>query len=241
MKYSCAVILMAAFACQADDAAIAAALAESGAALSAKGHTQQARDFLYRALATDETCASALFELGKIEDAAGNKSLSAEFFQRCLLYMKDATKRSAAESRLRVLDPAGFKLQSAMDEYARGLEVISKRHPDQITAEVLAGRVSAMQMNQFLPESKMPKLAAPPKPPDSPFDPVGKWKKSTNSILTIRANHTLDMTNVTGTWKISGNTLTIVYDKFWGTTTCVFTGPDGFTEGPSTYTRIKGK
>src|SRR5438105_2761103 len=78
------------------DRAAADSLAMSGTVMAGKGNTAQARELFYKALANDETCPDAIFELAKIFDKENNASAASDFYQRAsLLYAQESKPATA--------------------------------------------------------------------------------------------------------------------------------------------------
>lgn len=238
MKILVVILLALPCMCVASDADIALAMASTGTALASKGDSIKAREVLYRALICDPRCESALFELARIEDGSGDKNSAAELYRRYIPVSTNPAHRSMAESRLAELNPFALKLLGAWSEYINGLKSISDRHPDILTAEACGRRIDRLRLVDRFPLNKtvvsMHALAE-----KSTFNPVGRWRKSTSSIMTFKPDHTLEMIGVTGTWKLDGDSLIISYDRLWGRWVCIVKNSDTFIENGLTYIRIK--
>ncbi len=144
----------------AGDAALAEALAATGVAYVSKGNVVAARDHFYRALVHDESCGTALFELGRLADKDGDRTLAAIFYARAIPGLADAS-RAIAEARIKTLNPHAAKLTAAIDDYARGLEGLVKSHPDKHVLDEAVQRSVDLNMSRILPSSRMPKLKLP--------------------------------------------------------------------------------
>lgn len=125
----------------------AEALAIAGAAAASKGKIDVAEGLLYRALTKDQNCATALYELGKIEH--GRKSSVAFDFLRKAMPMLEAEGKSAAvaDAKRRLSsDPVSAALQSAMDAYSADLKKIAVKC-DAMTASEIQDRSDAFKLN----------------------------------------------------------------------------------------------
>src|SRR5689334_3435531 len=91
--------------------ALADSLAATGATLAAKGNTAAAKEMFYKALANDQSCPDAIFELAKIFDKENNLAAASDFYQRASLLMgqenkpNTSAKRTEADRRVRALNP----------------------------------------------------------------------------------------------------------------------------------------
>lgn len=143
---------------------LADGLAAAGAVNLTKGNTALAKDLFYKALAHDDTCPDALFELAKIVDKEGDASTAGDLFQRAALnYAQDnkptnAAKRAEAEKRAHTLNPAAAKLCVLFEEYATDLDKIVKKLPDALTEASALERVNELQLPAVLPPDKLPKF-----------------------------------------------------------------------------------
>lgn len=137
-------------ACSDSDADLAAALAETGAIHAVKGHPEQAKDALYRALAYDMTCGVALFELAKIADKEGDLKTAGELYRRSLGCLPSGSAKSQAESRYMTLNPIAGKMALLFKDYARSLEVLSKTHTDEATLSGCNERIRILKENSFI-------------------------------------------------------------------------------------------
>src|SRR4051812_9213992 len=119
----------------ASDSDLANALAEAGALHATKGHTEQARDSIYRALVYDKECSIALFELAKIEEKEGDKKYAITLYIRALPGLTNS-RRDVAETKIKFASPIAAKASAIMEEYARGLDRIIQSKPDPAVAEI---------------------------------------------------------------------------------------------------------
>jgi len=172
---------------------LADGLAAAGEATALKGNTAQAKDLFYRALAHDENCPDALFELAKIVDKDGDATTASELYQHAALIFAQENKpgtgpkRAEAEKRVRALNPVAAKLDAAFEEYGQDLDKIVKKLPDPLTEVSAEERVNELQLPTILPPDKLPKFFAaaqagqtasgttdkkqPPAPTDNGNDP----------------------------------------------------------------------
>ncbi len=186
MRFKLAVLVLAAsamgFGVGAAERNLADALAAAGAATAAKGNTSQAKDLLYTALAHDENCPDALFELARIVDKEGDAATAGDLYQHAALVLAQegkpaATgKRAEAEKRARVLSPIAMKLSAAFEDYASDLDKVVKKLPDPLTESTAQDLVNDLQLASILPPEKLPKFysatpaAQPAKPASSTAD-----------------------------------------------------------------------
>ena len=64
------------------DKDLAAALASGAAKLASESKNEKAKEMCFKALANDEDCAEALFELGKLYEKEGQSIAAADFLVR---------------------------------------------------------------------------------------------------------------------------------------------------------------
>ncbi len=145
----------------ASDTDLANALAAAGTAQVAKGNTEQAKDMFYRALAYDEACGEALYELARLAERDGDKALAGTLYARSVPNLKDATKRALAEAKTKILNPLAAKVTTSFDEYARGLENVVRRNADKVTFESATQRIGTNELARFLAADKMPRIRMP--------------------------------------------------------------------------------
>ncbi len=150
----------------ASDRAAADSLAMSGTTLSAKGNTAQAKEMFYKALANDETCPDAIFELAKIFDKENNTAAASDFYQRASLLMAQenkpttVAKRAEADKRVKALNPFAPRVSGLFEDYAQDLDRLTKKVPDSVTQEAAFARVGELKMASVLAPDKMPKFYA---------------------------------------------------------------------------------
>ena len=83
----------------AGERALADSLAATASTLAAKGNTAAAKEMFYKALANDENCPDAIFELAKIFDKENNTAAASDFYQRASLLMAQENKTSTTAKR----------------------------------------------------------------------------------------------------------------------------------------------
>jgi len=211
---------------------LAAALAASAAKLVAAGKTDKARDLCFRALANDEDCAEALFELGKMFEKEGRSIAAGDFLLRAgRQFAKEeasnptfGSKRLDAERRAKTLNPYGMRITSLMTDYALELGQIAKKVPDSLTQEELADRVAALQLASVVPADKLQwaeKLMAPKQPAKpatadeerrSRFVPIKQEAATSVPPDVERTLKTAGWTTITGAWKKKADNLYEVTD-----------------------------
>jgi tetratricopeptide (TPR) repeat protein len=202
------------FSLLADDPVLAEALAATGATYAARGDTDKAKDALYRALANDQNCATAMFELAKIADKEGDKTTASDLFTKCYGRLKDTAKQAHCESRLKALNPYAIQLNVILSEYKSGLKFVEKTYP---TAMVLFE--AKERLSRFDGEIKTERNDIAVQ-----FDPVGQWQRDDSfSLLTFKKDNTVffepkGSAASTGKWTLSGNLITISFT--WGTSHC---------------------
>jgi tetratricopeptide (TPR) repeat protein len=163
----------------ADDFQEADGLAATGSALLSAGKTEKAKQMFYKALVYDGACATALYELGKLFGAEGDKIHAADFLNKAVIELskgqtehKDyAAKRLDAVENLKKLNPLAMDYESLIADYAQQLVWTNKKYPgNAVTSEGVASRVTAMHLAELLPKEKLAGLKALPPPPPK-FDP----------------------------------------------------------------------
>lgn len=195
-----ALIFVGAVALRAADRNLADGLATAGTAFAAKGNLTQAKDMFYKALAYDEECPDALFELAKIFDKEGSPH-ACDFYQRAALnYAQDnkpanAVKRAEAERRIKVLNPSAPRLTAVFEEYAQELDRLVKKSKDNLTIDAASARAEELKLSTVLVPEKMPKfLAAAQKPAASSGPPTATPPEVERELKA------LGWTTITGVW-----------------------------------------
>ena len=153
----------------APDRETAAAYAASAAKLATDGKPEKAKELCYAALAQDENCPEALYELGKIFEKDGNSITAADFLVRAGREFGKgeganpalSTKRLDAERRVQNLNPYAMRLATTFAEYTAELNAITKKSPDTFTLEEACDRVDALKLRAMLPPDKAPKFDRP--------------------------------------------------------------------------------
>ena len=158
------------------DKETAAAYAHGAAKAVSDGKTELARDICYKALAQDEDCPEALYELGKIFEKDGNTVSAADFLVRASrelgkqegAHPEFASKRLDAETRIKRLNEYAAHFTSLLADYTMELNTITKKSPDALTVEEACDRADALNLREVLPPEKGPKFeraatAPPPK------------------------------------------------------------------------------
>ncbi|HEY3325496.1 MAG TPA: hypothetical protein VGP72_33900 [Planctomycetota bacterium] len=220
-------VLVLAIACSfvaAEDRIVAAAMAQAAAKLAGDGKSEKARDICFKALANDENCPEALYELGKIYEKDGSLVAAADFFVRAsreLARQEAATpafasKRSDADARIKRLNPYAARLSSLMTDYAQELAAATKKSSDSFTMESVTDRVTSLNLADYVPPEKMPPTHKPePKATAStpkrsvddedgpvPYRRTPKKEVVNNVPLDVeRALKADGWDKITGTWK----------------------------------------
>ena len=159
------VLLLMSVASRAEDRVLANALAAAGAAHAAKGNTAQAKEMFFKALANDDACPDAVFELAKIFDKEGSSS-AGDFYQRASVLLAqdakpaNAAKRSEALARVKALNPFAPRFSSVFEDYSQELDKIVKKNNDTLTQESALEQVNALKLSSILAPDKMPKFYA---------------------------------------------------------------------------------
>src|ERR1043165_197922 len=150
----------------ASERALADSLAATASTLAVKGNTAAAKDMFYKALANDENCPDAIFELAKIFDKENNLAAASDFYQRAsLIYAQEnkpatTAKRAEADKRLRALNPFAPRLGTLFEEYAQDLDKLVKKVPDTVTQDSALARVNELKLPSVLTPEKLPKFYA---------------------------------------------------------------------------------
>ena len=209
------------FSARAADRQLAEAFAASAAKLAGEGKADKAKDLCYKALANDEDCPEALFELGKLFEKENNLTAAADFFVRAAReFGKEeaakpafVSKRLEAESRSKKLNPFSARFSSAMADYSAELNMITKKSTDAFTLEEACDRADSLKLRAILPPDKAPKFERPTvaaKPEKkAPEDEISKFvsrlkkPEPVNSITpdVERALKAGGWEKITGTWK----------------------------------------
>src|SRR5258706_4312774 len=101
-----ALVSLFVFSVSGGERALADSLAATASTLAAKGNTAAAKEMFYKALANDENCPDAIFELAKLFDKENNPAAASDFYQRAsLIYSQEnkpatTAKRAEADKRL---------------------------------------------------------------------------------------------------------------------------------------------
>ena len=164
--YAMAAVLLAAQVLWAGDAEIAAGYAGAAAKLSGEGKPEKAKAQCYKALANDERCAAALFELGKLFEAEGSAVSAANFYSQTVRVLttgdpvkgEDVVRLAEARRRLATLNPYAARLTGAMQEYSQNLSVALKKAPDSMSEDAALSRISALNLARYLPPDKLPQI-----------------------------------------------------------------------------------
>ncbi|MCY3017951.1 MAG: hypothetical protein NTW87_02825 [Planctomycetota bacterium] len=232
-------LVLGAWRAPAQDKEVAQAYATAAATLSTAGRIEKAKEQCYKALALDDECSNALYELGKIFEKEGKNTAAADFLLRAeRLYAKQEAadpavgpKRQDAERRVRTLNPYAGKLTEYLTYYAQELGGIYKKSPDALTAAETSERVTALQLADFVPPEKLPVVDSPtPAVAPTPSKTVAKTPARTeanpglvqpvakrevvNSIPVDveRALKNAGWSKITGTWKKKGEGIYEVTD-----------------------------
>lgn len=202
------IVLAAALGARAEDRAVAQAMAAAGAVHASKGNDEQAKDYFFKALANDENCGEALYELGRLYEKEGNPVLAGEFYERAAVQLAGekkpalAAKRADAEKRLKAVNPLAVKLNGYFEDYARDLDRVASKLPDSMTLAALTERAEQLSLAKLLPPEKTPKFLAEAKK-NSVAD-VGKDGVAGTSPEVERELKALGWTKVTGSWVKKG-------------------------------------
>jgi hypothetical protein len=164
--YAVSVVLLAARVLWAGDAEIAAGYAGAAAKLNGEGKPEKAKSLCYKALANDERCAAALYELGKLFEAEGSVVSAANFYSQTVRVLttgdpvkgEDVVRLAEARRRLATLNPYAARLTGAMQEYSQGLSVALKKAPDSMSEDGALSRINALNLARYLPPEKLPQI-----------------------------------------------------------------------------------
>jgi len=148
------------------DKNMAAALAAGAAKLAADNKPEKARELCFKALANDEACPEALFELGKLLEKEGKPAAAANFFVRAAReWAKGAemtpalqSKRLEAERRLMALNPHAAKYTAMLTEYSLELGAILKKNSESLSQDVASERVRTLKLREMVAADKLPKI-----------------------------------------------------------------------------------
>ncbi|HYG73693.1 MAG TPA: hypothetical protein VEK08_01570 [Planctomycetota bacterium] len=207
---------------QAADKAVAAALASAAAKLAADAKFDKARELCFKALANDEDCPEALFELGKIYERDGKTTAAGEFYVRAAREFGAgeaanpafASKRMDAETRIKKLNPYAARFTAALADYTTELNAITKKSSDNFTLEEACDRADLLKLKAQLPPDKAPKFerpsvaVAPAKktPEDDMTRMINRVARNTAPVTNVppdieRVLKAAGWTTITGTWK----------------------------------------
>lgn len=148
------------------DRAAADSLAMSATVMANKGNSGQAKELFYKALANDETCPDAIFELAKIFDKENNSAAASDFYQRASLIFAQENKtntmakRAEADKRVKALNPFAPRVAALYEDYAQELDRLTKKVPDSVTQDAAFARVTELKMPSVLAPEKLPKFYA---------------------------------------------------------------------------------
>jgi hypothetical protein len=212
------------------DAAVAAALATSAAKLNADGKPEKAKSLCYKALAHDEACPVALYELATIFEKEGNNGAAATFFAQAVQHLgraeasAETTRRlNDAKRRLQALNPFAGRLAALAEEYADEMNGILKKSPDTLTNQEIGARLAGMRLDRFVSADKLPRVSVPAtaaaggagEPGTSKRTLSGSGKSSSSSrrpaepkVVAVappdveRALRAAGWANITGTWRL---------------------------------------
>jgi hypothetical protein len=151
---------------RAGDAEIAAGYAGAAARLNGEGKPEKAKALCYKALANDERCAAALYELGRIFEAEGSTVSAANFYSQTVRVLttgdpvkgEDVVRLAEARRRLATLNPYAARLSGAMQEYSQCLSVALKKAPDSMSEDAALSRINALNLARYLPPDKLPQI-----------------------------------------------------------------------------------
>lgn len=203
------------------DDRLAEALAKTGAALSANAKIDQAEEVLYRALAYNDRCASAYFELAVIAEKRGDRGTACDLYVLADEFSVDQRLKSECVRHIGKLSPAPIRLKMVIAEYATALDKL----------EPTAGPVASADLEQ-----RRIALHLPKKPPASvsaaPFTPVGKWIKNEEDgcVLNFTDDKRVVMQGVLAKWSVKDSVVIVEWSKFWGTSKFSIKSGDLMTE-----------
>lgn len=198
----------------------AAAYATSAEKLAAEGKIDKAKELCYAALAQDEACPEALFELGKIFEKEGSLVNASEFLVRAAReFGKDegakpayASKRLDAETRVKRLNEYAVRFSTLMTDYTQELNTITQKNADSLTLDEACDRADALNLRTILPTGKGPKFerevaAKPEKKKESGRISSRMHDDEDAPAVTVvspeieRELKSAGWTKITGTWK----------------------------------------
>jgi hypothetical protein len=214
---------IASVAVRAEDKAVAAAFASGAAKLAADGKTDKAKELCYKALANDENCPEALFELGKIFEKENNNAAAADFLVRAARELGNgeaaspafASKRKECETRILRLNPYATRYTSALADYTQDLNTNTKKSADALTLEEACERADMLHLRAVLPPDKAPKFERPATvsvpTKKEPNDPISRIRRMNGEMVAPvvtnvppdveRALKAAGFEKITGTWK----------------------------------------
>ena len=216
---------------QAEDAVVAAALAKSAAKLNEEGKIDKAKSLCYKALANDENCPEAIFELGKIMEQEGNMVSAGDFYVQSIRFMSkdEATykaKIAEAHTRLTKLNPFANQLNNVMGDYVQDLNTIVKKNNDSLTKDETYSLSQNMRFDRYVAPDKLPRFergeaTQPVKTADTATG--GRTQRSSSTEDAPQNDIPLEVekalkapaagwTKISGTWKKKGENLYEVTD-----------------------------
>ncbi|MFH0937756.1 MAG: hypothetical protein V1899_00495 [Planctomycetota bacterium] len=163
------ILAMACFRLASEDAKLAEGFAVGGADLIAKNKIEKGQQLLYQALAYDNNCVIALYELGKQFEEEGNLVLAADFLTRAVVeFAKNEksnssynAKRADATRRLQKLNPCAMQFSLLLEYYGQDLIRINKKVPDSLTTDEIGIRIEQLKLASILPKDKFPSVPQP--------------------------------------------------------------------------------
>ncbi|MFH0937755.1 MAG: hypothetical protein V1899_00490 [Planctomycetota bacterium] len=158
------VLASACFRLAAEDVKLAEGFAVGGVDLIAKNKIDKGQQLLFKALAYDNNCALALYELGKQFEEECNLVSAADFLARAVVELakgeknrKDyVAKRADATRRLQKLNPYAIQISLLLENYAQDLIKINQKNSDGLTAEEISNRLDLLNLTSVLPKDKIP-------------------------------------------------------------------------------------
>lgn len=201
-------ILLASFCVRCDDPVLAEALAKAGAVHAAKGNDDQACDLFYRALAYDEHCGNALFELAKIAEKKGDKNISIDLYEKAFPVLHDEERILECEKRLRTAKRLSIRLSDAVLEYNKRIVEISKTYPERTTFDFAIQRVDMIRDFKIVPEPRIIDVI------DLKSLIVGEWQMSDSARLLFKPDGSVKFSasgrETTGKWNVSGKEVVVI-------------------------------
>jgi hypothetical protein len=165
-------ISLAALAYAEDDKALAEGLADVGSSFVAKNDLGRAKKNFYAALAHDENCPIALYELAKIFENEGDTVSAINFYvkaaQECNRSSNATVKAKAqdCERRVQKLSPYATQFTTLMEGYAQELGRIATKNTDAPTLAEAQNKVRTLNLMTIVAPEKIPDIIKPSnKPP----------------------------------------------------------------------------